>query len=56
MVSIKIEGPRDKQIYIVEGNAAIREFRSTEIKKSVGKKKKWIYRPDNKKERYEKNI
>ena len=55
MLIIRVEGTKDKQIFTVEGTAALREFRATEPQKSVGKKKKWIYHPD-KKEAYAKNF
>lgn len=46
MVSIRIEGTKDNQLFVVEGSSAIRNFRTTEEKKSI-KKKKWSYIPDN---------
>lgn len=54
MQRIEIKGPKEKQYAEVSGNPVIRYSRTTE-KKPVGKKKKWTYKPDNKKEDYAKN-
>lgn len=50
MLRREIKGTRDHQVFSIEGTPAIRYSRTTE-NKPVGKKKKWIYNPNDKKEK-----